>query len=142
MTGATAHARQGPDGPPASRREGAAATATAADRKFDFRIAIIGAGFGGIAAAVYLTKAGFHNFTIFERTDGLGGVWHQSTYPGAEVDTASDWYSFRFKRYDWPKPHSAQPERISRLISMPFSAAGRSSRRRSCRTICSSPSVR
>ena len=103
-------ARQGPASPAADRREGPVAKATASDRKFDFRIAIIGAGFGGIAAAVYLTKAGFHKFTMFERTDGLGGVWHQNTYPGAEVDTASDWYSFKFKRYDWPKPHSAQPE--------------------------------
>lgn len=76
--------------------------------RHDFRIAIIGAGFGGIAAAVYLTKAGFHDLTIFERTHGLGGVWHQNTYPGAEVDTYSDWYSYRFKHYDWPRPHSAQ----------------------------------
>ena len=74
----------------------------------EFRIAIIGAGFGGVAAAVYLTKAGFHDLTIFERTHGLGGVWHQNTYPGAEVDTYSDWYSYRFKHYDWPRPHSGQ----------------------------------
>lgn len=74
----------------------------------DFRIAIIGAGFGGVAAAVYLAKAGFHDVTIFERTNGLGGVWHQNTYPGAEVDTFSDWYSYTFKQFDWPKPHSGQ----------------------------------
>lgn len=75
----------------------------------DFRIAIIGAGFGGVAAAVYLTKAGFHDLVIYERTHGLGGVWHQNTYPGCEVDTFSDWYSYKFKPYDWPRPHSAQP---------------------------------
>lgn len=74
-----------------------------------FRIAIIGAGFGGVAAAVYLAKAGFHDIVIYERSMGVGGVWHQNTYPGAEVDTFSDWYSYRFKQYDWPKPHSAQP---------------------------------
>lgn len=110
MTSAVTHARQehgsaAPRSPaPAPAQRAASSTGR------DFRIAIIGAGFGGIAQAVYLTKAGFHDFTIFERTDGLGGVWHQNTYPGAEVDTPSDWYSFAFKRYDWPKPHSAQPE--------------------------------
>ena len=89
---------------PLQRSDGASSAAP----RHDFRVAIIGAGFGGVAAAVYLGKAGFHDVTIYERTHGLGGVWHQNTYPGAEVDTFSDWYSYRFKHFDWPKPHAAQ----------------------------------
>lgn len=78
--------------------------------RIERRVAIVGAGFGGIAAAVYLTKAAFADLTIFERTQGVGGVWHQNTYPGAEVDTYSDWYSYRFKHYDWPQPHAGQQD--------------------------------
>jgi cation diffusion facilitator CzcD-associated flavoprotein CzcO len=72
------------------------------------RVAVIGAGFGGIAAASYMVRSGFQDFVIFERSDGVGGVWRQNTYPGAEVDTFSDWYSYKFKSYDWPRPHSGQ----------------------------------
>jgi cation diffusion facilitator CzcD-associated flavoprotein CzcO len=72
------------------------------------RVAIIGGGFGGIAAAVELRKAGIETFTVFERTDGVGGVWHQNIYPGCEVDTPSHWYSFSFKRYDWERSYSTQ----------------------------------
>ncbi len=72
------------------------------------RVAVIGAGFGGIAAASYMVRSGFHDFVVFERSDGVGGVWRQNTYPGAEVDTFSDWYSYKFKSYDWPRPHSGQ----------------------------------
>lgn len=74
------------------------------------RVAIIGAGFGGIAAAVKLKKAGIESFTVFERTEGIGGVWRQNTYPGCEVDTPSHWYSFSFKRCEWSRSHSTQAE--------------------------------
>lgn len=72
------------------------------------RVAVIGAGFGGVAAATYLMRNGFTDFRVYERATGAGGVWFQNTYPGAEVDTFSDWYSYKFKKYDWPKPHSPQ----------------------------------
>jgi cation diffusion facilitator CzcD-associated flavoprotein CzcO len=46
------------------------------------RVAIIGAGFGGLAAAVALRRIGDDIF-IVERGDGVGGTWRQNTYPGA-----------------------------------------------------------
>ena len=37
-------------------------------------VAIIGYGFGGIAAAVRLKKSGIEHFTIFEKSEGIGGT--------------------------------------------------------------------
>jgi cation diffusion facilitator CzcD-associated flavoprotein CzcO len=74
------------------------------------RIAIIGAGAGGIAVAVRLSQAGFADFTVFEKSDGLGGVWFDNTYPGCEVDVHSHLYSFSFMAYDWKRTHATQSE--------------------------------
>ncbi len=64
--------------------------------KSQVRVAIVGAGLGGIAAAVKLKRAGIDSFTVFEKADGPGGVWWQNTYPGCEVDVPSHAYSYSF----------------------------------------------
>jgi cation diffusion facilitator CzcD-associated flavoprotein CzcO len=69
------------------------------------RIAIVGAGSGGIATAVNLKKAGIVTFEVFEQSDGAGGTWHDNNYPGCEVDIHSHMYSFSFMPYDWPQSH-------------------------------------
>ena len=74
------------------------------------RVAIIGAGFGGIAAAVNLRKRTSADFVIFEKAAGVGGTWWHNRYPGCEVDVHSHAYSFSFVRYDWPRTHATQPE--------------------------------
>ncbi|RKS78984.1 cation diffusion facilitator CzcD-associated flavoprotein CzcO [Actinomadura pelletieri DSM 43383] len=74
------------------------------------RVAIIGCGFGGIAAAVKLKKKGLHHFTVFEQSDGPGGTWWDNRYPGCEVDIASHAYSFSFLTYDWTRTHAGQEE--------------------------------
>jgi cation diffusion facilitator CzcD-associated flavoprotein CzcO len=74
------------------------------------RVAIIGAGFGGIAAAVKLRKRTSAEIVIFEQAAGLGGTWWQNRYPGCEVDVHSHAYSFSFMKYDWPRSHATQPE--------------------------------
>jgi cation diffusion facilitator CzcD-associated flavoprotein CzcO len=74
------------------------------------RVAIIGAGFGGIAAAVNLRKRTSAEFVIFEKAPGVGGTWWHNRYPGCEVDVHSHAYSFSFARYDWPRTHATQPE--------------------------------
>ena len=44
---------------------------------------IIGAGPAGIAMAYRLKhELGFHDFTIYEKQDGVGGTWRVNTYPG------------------------------------------------------------
>lgn len=79
------------------------------------RVAIIGAGFSGIAAAVALKRQGIDDFVIFERSAGLGGTWRHNTYPGAEVDLESHIYSFSFERYDWTRTHAGWRELLTYL---------------------------
>ncbi|MFN8037151.1 MAG: NAD(P)/FAD-dependent oxidoreductase [Acidimicrobiia bacterium] len=74
------------------------------------RVVIVGAGFGGIAAGVYLRRAGIETFSIYESSLGIGGTWWDNTYPGAEVDVGSHLYCFSFKPYDWTRTHARQPE--------------------------------
>jgi len=63
----------------------------------DLPIAIIGAGFGGIGAAVQLLRAGIRSFTIFEQGEDIGGTWRDNTYPGAACDVPSHVYCFSFE---------------------------------------------
>jgi cation diffusion facilitator CzcD-associated flavoprotein CzcO len=75
------------------------------------RVAIVGAGFSGIATAIALRREGIEDFTIFERAEGLGGVWHHNTYPGAACEVPSYAYSFSYEqRRDWSQPCSPQAE--------------------------------
>lgn len=64
------------------------------------RVVIIGAGIAGIATAVTLQRAGFHEFTILEKGSDVGGVWHWNRYPGLTCDVPSQLYQFSFA----PKP--------------------------------------
>ena len=80
------------------------------------KIAIIGAGFGGIGLGVRLKRAGFHDFTIFERGDEVGGVWRDNTYPGAACDVPSRMYSFSFAQdFPWTERFGRQPEILAYL---------------------------
>lgn len=74
------------------------------------RVAVIGAGFGGIGTGVKLKQTGIETFTIFESSLGVGGTWWDNTYPGAEVDVNSNLYCFSFKSQEWTRTHAQQPE--------------------------------
>lgn len=63
--------------------------------------AIIGAGFGGIGAAIQLGRLGYDNLIILERESDLGGTWHVNRYPGLAVDIPSSTYSYSFE----PNPY-------------------------------------
>lgn len=76
----------------------------------DPSVAIIGGGFAGIAAAANLANAGLHDFTVFEKSSGIGGTWWDNRYPGAEVDVHSQLYSFSFRPHDWTRTHARQAE--------------------------------
>jgi cation diffusion facilitator CzcD-associated flavoprotein CzcO len=74
-------------------------------------IVIIGAGFGGIAMAMALRRAGERDFVILERTADVGGVWRDNAYPGAACDVVSRMYSFSFDQdYAWSTAFAPQPE--------------------------------
>lgn len=90
-------------------------------------VVIIGSGFGGIAAAVKLLRAGVEDFLILERSTGVGGTWWDNRYPGCEVDIPSHAYSFSFLPHDWPRTHATQPElqRYAEEAVRRFGLAGR-----------------
>ena len=75
------------------------------------RVVIVGAGVGGIAAAIELRRHGFSDVTILERGPGLGGTWRDNTYPGCVCDVPSHLYSYSFaQRRDWSRLCSPQDE--------------------------------
>jgi len=84
-----------------------------AHRRRPLRVAIIGAGFGGLAAAVKLRQRTTAEFTIFEQAAGVGGTWWANRYPGCEVDVHSHAYSFSFLKYEWKRTHATQPELLA-----------------------------
>lgn len=75
------------------------------------RVAILGAGFGGLCAAIRLQQAGLTEFTIYEKSDGVGGTWRDNSYPGAGCDVPSHLYSFSFaSERNWTRKFARQPE--------------------------------
>src|SRR5699024_1044820 len=62
---------------------------------------IVGAGLGGMGAAIALRELGYDDLLILDREDDLGGTWHVNRYPGLAVDIASVTYSYSFA----PNPH-------------------------------------
>jgi cyclohexanone monooxygenase len=85
-------------------------TAVAAVAK-KLSVGIIGAGPGGLALGIFLRKAGFDDFTIFDREDGVGGTWRINTYPGLACDVKSHLYSYSFDlNANWSRLWSSQPE--------------------------------
>jgi cation diffusion facilitator CzcD-associated flavoprotein CzcO len=75
------------------------------------RVVIVGAGFGGLAAAIELRRHGFTDVTVLERAPGIGGTWHYNDYPGCACDVPSHLYSFSFaQRRHWSRICSPQAE--------------------------------
>ena len=84
--------------------------------KDDRRIVIIGAGPGGLCMAIRLREAGFENFVILEKAEGLGGTWRHNRYPGCSCDIPSHLYSYSFEiKPDWSRPYASQPEILAYL---------------------------
>ena len=74
-------------------------------------VGIIGAGPGGLALGILLLRAGFRDFTIFDREDDVGGTWRINTYPGLACDVKSHLYSYSFDlNANWSRLWSGQPE--------------------------------
>jgi cation diffusion facilitator CzcD-associated flavoprotein CzcO len=71
----------------------------------DHDVIIVGAGFGGMGAAISLKRLGYgeetRSIAILEREDDLGGTWHVNHYPGLAVDIASVTYSYSFEPNPW-----------------------------------------
>jgi cation diffusion facilitator CzcD-associated flavoprotein CzcO len=75
------------------------------------RVAIAGSGFGGLGTAIRLSQSGFRDYLVFERSNDVGGVWRDNTYPGCACDVESHLYSFSFARNpEWTRSFSPQKE--------------------------------
>ncbi|GAA2786922.1 NAD(P)/FAD-dependent oxidoreductase [Saccharopolyspora taberi] len=66
-----------------------------------YEAVIVGAGFGGMGAAIQLNRLGYDNLLILDRESDVGGTWHVNRYPGLAVDIPSATYSYSFE----PNPH-------------------------------------
>jgi 4-hydroxyacetophenone monooxygenase len=86
------------------RWSGGSAPALAAD----FSVLVIGAGMGGLNAAVLLKQAGIP-FTVLEKNSSVGGTWYENRYPGARVDSPSRIYSHIYG-VNFPRPYPFCPK--------------------------------
>ncbi|KAL2802996.1 hypothetical protein BJX63DRAFT_437366 [Aspergillus granulosus] len=75
-------------------------------------VVIVGAGLGGICAAVNLQKRYPHaTFSVFEKHYRIGGTWAKNTYPGLRCDIPSELYSYSFApNPNWSSTYASQPE--------------------------------
>ena len=70
----------------------------------DHEVAIIGAGLGGIGAAIALRAEGIDDVVLFERASDIGGTWRDNTYPGIGVDVPAQAYQFSYElKPDWSR---------------------------------------
>lgn len=82
----------------------------------DVDVVVVGAGFGGLCAAIMLREAGIDNFVVLEKAAEVGGTWRENTYPGAACDVMSLMYSFSFApNPDWTRGYARQPEILDYL---------------------------
>lgn len=73
-------------------------------------VAVIGAGFSGIAMARALAQSG-RNFVVLEKGNDVGGTWRDNTYPGIACDVPSNLYSFSFAlNPNWSRSYSGGRE--------------------------------
>jgi cation diffusion facilitator CzcD-associated flavoprotein CzcO len=74
-------------------------------------VAVLGAGFGGLAVAHRLAESGVDDVALFERDAGVGGTWRANGYPGAACDVPSHLYSLSFAANPhWSRAYAGQPE--------------------------------
>jgi cation diffusion facilitator CzcD-associated flavoprotein CzcO len=79
-------------------------------------VAIIGAGFSGLGAAIRLRKAGIHDFVVLERAGDIGGTWRDNDYPGCCCDIPSHVYSYSFELNPaWTRGFATQAEILAYL---------------------------
>ena len=90
-------------------------------------VAIVGAGFGGLAMARALAKRAGLRFAVFEKADEAGGTWRDNRYPGAACDVPSHLYSLSdAANPGWTRLFPPQPEIQAYLkaLAAPFAARG------------------
>lgn len=81
-----------------------------------YDVAIVGAGFAGLTAAIRLQQRGHTSFVVFERAAAVGGTWRDNVYPGCAVDIPAPLYSLSFApNPNWSRLYAGQPEILAYL---------------------------
>jgi 4-hydroxyacetophenone monooxygenase len=76
----------------------------------EFKVVVIGAGFGGLCAAIRLQELGIP-FEVLEKNADVGGTWLENAYPGCAVDTPNHFYSYSFHTNSkWTRHFSRRDE--------------------------------
>jgi len=89
---------------------------TGMDEQRSMRVAIVGAGPGGLAMGIALLREGFEDFVILEKNAGVGGTWYQNRYPGLACDIPAPLYSYSFElNPEWSGLYPPQPEILAYL---------------------------
>jgi cation diffusion facilitator CzcD-associated flavoprotein CzcO len=83
-----------------------------------YRVAIVGAGFGGIGMALALERAGIQDYLVLDRAAELGGTWRDNTYPGLACDVPSNLYSFSFRPARWSRRFPPREEILGYLRAL------------------------
>ena len=74
-------------------------------------VAIVGAGWGGMCAAIRLKQSGFERVAILEKGHAVGGTWRDNSYPGCCCDVPVVLYQFSFApSLGWSHVFPSQPE--------------------------------
>ncbi len=83
-----------------------------------YRVAIIGAGFGGIGMALALERAGITDYLVLDRAGSVGGTWRDNTYPGLACDVPSNLYSYSFRPGRWSRRFPPRQEILGYLRAL------------------------
>lgn len=76
----------------------------------NYNVLVIGAGLGGLMAAVRLREMGLP-YTMVEKNKGVGGTWYANHYPGVRIDVPSHFYSYPWENdYHWEHVFAPQAE--------------------------------
>ena len=86
------------------------------DEMPDLDVAVIGAGFAGVAMAHSLQSMRGLRFRVFEKASRAGGTWRDNIYPGCACDIPSHLYSLSFApKPDWSRMFARQEEILAYL---------------------------
>lgn len=83
-------------------------------------VIIIGGGVSGLGMAVQLKRfLGHDNFTLYEKSDNIGGTWWHNRYPACACDIPSHFYSYSFAlNPDWSSMYPGRDELHEYFVSV------------------------
>ncbi|KAI0644767.1 FAD/NAD-P-binding domain-containing protein [Trametes meyenii] len=76
------------------------------------KVIVVGAGFSGITAGIrFPQKIPNVQLSIYEKSAGVGGTWHNNNYPGLACDVPAHCYQLSFAdKRDWSGFYASGPE--------------------------------